>query len=204
MKRVNVPTIAGNMMIMNPKTFISLSVLLVACGSSGASRTQDSQQDAPASTPDGVDSGPTPDTTTGDVDASVETLDATVVDAALADVGVVDASPDAHVPTQLDCLAACEAAHPLAAALSKNIDACFTGACSASCDGLAYSGKLYNPTSADAGFACTGTNSDPIAVVSAGCADCVAANCCAQWVAVFSTQDGRDLNKCAVECYSIK
>jgi hypothetical protein len=190
MKRVNVPTIAGNMMIMNPKTFISLSVLLVACGSSGASRTQDSQQDAPASTPDGVDSGPTPDTTTGDVDASVETLDATVVDAALADVGVVDASP--------------EAAHPLAAALSKNIDACFTGACSASCDGLAYSGKLYNPTSADAGFACTGTNSDPIAVVSAGCADCVAANCCAQWVAVFSTQDGRDLNKCAVECYSIK
>lgn len=159
----------------------------VACSSSGSGDDHSNSQstNSPTTNSDETDSGMNTTTDGSTEDAGTAT----------------DAAP--KTPTnQAECVAACEAKYPDAATKSKLIDACFTGKCAADCDGVAYTGKLYQPD-VDGGSDCTTkAKSDPIAVASVACANCVATLCCKEWTDVFATDSGRALNACSVACYT--
>ena len=172
----------------NMRFYVCMSLIAVAACSSAAAKQEDpinSDLPAPVSSP------------AGDVaDASVPEDDSPAM---------VDA---AHVVTQAECIATCESAHPKAAALNKQLDnTCFfAGACEPVCNALAAGGKLSAVTvHPDASAACViGEGVDPIMTASAKCSDCLAETpaCCSLWIAIFGSAEGRDLNKCAVACYS--
>lgn len=127
----------------------------------------------------------------------------------VSDAGGNDVAP--KEPTnQAECLTACEAKYPTAAADSHQLDnTCFFGAaCGAVCDNLG-SGENHTP-SADAGAMCdtAKAGSYPIAVPGGdraqGCADCLASTptCCTLWIKIFSSAEGQQLNSCANACWS--
>lgn len=108
--------------------------------------------------------------------------------------------------TLATCLTACETASPKATAQNKQLDACFVGAaCGNVCNGLGNSKTLYAPT-ADAGASCdtAAVDSYPITTAKQECSDCLATNapCCAIWISIFGSAEGRALNTCANTCYS--
>ena len=167
-------------------------VTIVACSSAAAKHEDPINSDVPAPA-----SSPVADA----VDASVPSSES---DSSIASVDA------AHTATQAECISACESTHPKAAALNKQLDnTCFlAGACEPSCNDLAPNGKLSGVTKdpdASAPVACViGEGVDPIMTASTKCSDCLASvpACCSLWVAIFGSAEGRDLNKCAVACYS--
>lgn len=119
------------------------------------------------------------------------------------DASTSDAS---SAPTLRSCIVDCEQKHPKAAAQSKQLDTtCFlAGECEPVCNDLK-PGKLYSPTEVDGGGCNTvGADSYPITTTSQECSDCLntAPSCCAQWIEIFASTEGRALNACTNECYT--
>lgn len=172
--------------------------LILACntGNPAAPSVEDVKEPVPSPTPtptEVVDAGS---------DSSLPVEDSSVP------TPVVDSGPKA--PTnQAECIHACETQYPKPAALNKEMDsACFLngGACT-SCNHLVPGGPLY-PVSAplpEVPVACEiGPGIDPIMTLNQECSDCIANTpaCCKLWIDIFGSEDGRNLNKCAVKCFT--
>jgi hypothetical protein len=173
-------------------------VALLACGSSAAKKDAPINSDAVPGTEPGSSDTPAGPSEKASDSGSVSSPDTGV-----------DAGP--HAPTnQAECVAVCESKYPTPAALNKQLDSqCFlAGACEHVCNDLAPGGKLFgvSPPDPDGGVAACviGENTDPIMTPSAACSDCIASApaCCTLWKNIFGSADGRDLNKCAVKCFT--
>lgn len=174
-------------------------VTLIACGSTAAKKEAPiDSQNVPTDEPGSSDPVPGPSEKASDSGSDSST------------VTVVDSGP--HAPTnQAECIASCESNHPKAAALSHQLDAtCYiAGPCEQFCNNVP-PGKNYPPTAdadAAAPVACQaqyGEGVDPIMTPSAACSTCLAETltCCKLWVDIFGSVEGRDLNKCAVKCFT--
>lgn len=180
---------------MRFRSLALVSVFLIACGSAAATK-----EETPIKT----------DTPPSDVPTTDPVADP-VVDSGSPDTStpVVDSGP--KVPAnQAECVAACETKYPVPAAQNHQLDStCFLGGvCEHVCNGLVPGGQLF-PVSAvdpDSGvLACPiGEGTDPIVTLSQDCSNCIATepSCCKLWVDIFGSVAGRDLNKCAVKCFT--
>lgn len=106
---------------------------------------------------------------------------------------------------QVECIAACEAKYPTAAADNHELDnTCFFGVCGNVCDNLGQGESKY--PSADAGSSCdtTSAGSWPIGVPQQSCADCLATTptCCTLWIKIFASAEGQGLSNCAQTCWN--
>ena len=117
----------------------------------------------------------------------------------------VDDSGVSSPTTQAECVAVCEAKYPTAAAENKLLDSCMLGPiCGTVCNDLGTSKDLVSP-SVDAGVACDTdkANSWKIATTSILCSNCLAQNCCHQWIAIYGdTTQGQPLSTCSDGCFS--
>jgi len=183
------------------RTFSVMSILamssIIACSSSSAPKSEKVNEVPPGETPPAPSDNGTP---TSDPAPSSPPA---------------PSSSDAGSPTpptnQATCIAACELSHPKAAALGKQLDAtCYlAGVCEPSCNNVPPGKNFPAASNADAAapVACPGQFAegvDPIMTPSAACSTCLAETpaCCTLWVSIFGSPEGRDLNKCAVACYT--
>ncbi len=178
------------------KKFLSFSfaLALIACGSSA-------KDPAPTGPSNQTTDPGTPGDNTTPVSSDPVSDGGTTPPSASTDSG-----PKA--PTnQAECVAVCEAQHPKASALNKQLDAtCFLGgSCEPDCNNHVPGGKQFPVSAGDAGDSCPIADGiDPIMTLSQACSDCVATtpSCCKLWVDIFGSDDGRSLNKCAVACFA--
>jgi hypothetical protein len=150
-----------------------------------------------------VEPGPAPGEEPGNTDPNV-------TDPSPTDSGVADSSKDSDAgpkaPTnQKECIAACEAAAPTAAAQNHDLDnLCFFGTCGAVCNNLGQGESKY-PDGASA-LACdtAAAGSYPIGTPSQACSNCLASTpaCCTLWIAIFGSAEGQGLSKCAHDCWA--
>ena len=132
--------------------------------------------------------------------------DASTFDDAASDAGARDSSvSDAPALTLDSCISGCGAKYPAADAKNKQLDAtCFLGgACESVCNNLK-AGKLFEPNVDAGGCDTASVDSYPITTTSQACSDCLSATatCCAQWISIFGSTDGRALNACSNDCYT--
>jgi len=168
-------------------------MVLVACGSS--SKKDDPTTNTPPNNNNtgGVESPP--DVPFTEVDSGTNTAPPTTPP-------VAPKAPS----NQAECIAVCETTYPAAAAKGKALDtSCFLGGvCEHVCNDLK-PGTLVKPTEVDGG-GCDTVKADsyPITTTSQACSDCLntTPTCCTQWIAIFSSMDGRALNTCANQCYT--
>lgn len=118
-----------------------------------------------------------------------------------------DAAPPVKEPTnQTECIAACEATHPTAAANNHQLDnSCFYGAaCGNVCNNLGQGESKYPEPAAAAQCNTAAAGSYPIGTPSQACSNCLAstAECCNLWIAIFGSAEGQSLSTCAHDCWA--
>lgn len=187
---------------MKLHSIVALSLVLVACSSAAAKKDPGPDLTNPAAP--GNQNGSTPGDEPGD--PGTPTSDG----GTSTPTPATDSGP--HAPSnQAECVSACEVKYPKAASLNKQLDATcyFGGSCEPVCNNVP-PGPNFPPTNdadAAAPVACPeqfAEGVDPIKTPSAACSTCLAntPSCCKLWVDIFGSAEGRDLNKCAVACFS--
>ncbi len=98
--------------------------------------------------------------------------------------------------TPEQCVAKCEAAHPMGKSKGALIDQCWVAKCGSSCESLTSDGKNYGPNS--------GSCQTSVSTPSAACSTCTAQKCCDAWDGCFKDADCAALNECTNQCYAGK
>lgn len=106
----------------------------------------------------------------------------------------------------MECVVACQVKYPTADAQDKTLTACMLNEKTGGdvCNGLVANGTNFPPPDVDGGAVCNtdAANSYPIMTPSKDCSSHIAQYCCKEWTTLYSSDEGKALSACAVDCFT--